>query len=137
MKKPITQEDLMGCSVACVAFALNKSYKSTKSLFDKPKDVSFRGYYCREIVKALKRGGLNYKFSKLTQKNKEVKKKLNNFGTIVFIKRNKKYPQGHYLVKTKRSWMNPWINFSSINPAKSGFKKKLPGKPQWIIYHIT
>ena len=59
---------------------------------------------------------------------------LNRNGTIVFIERSKKYPAGHYLVKTEKGWMNSWINFPNISPTKSGFQKVLPGKAQWIIY---
>jgi len=59
---------------------------------------------------------------------------LNQNGAIVFVERSKKYPAGHYLIKTKKGWMNPWINFPNISSAKSGFQKVLPGKAQWIIY---
>ena len=59
---------------------------------------------------------------------------LNTEGVIVFIERSKKYPAGHYVIKTKKGWMNSWINFPNIFPAESGFQKDLPGKAQWIIY---
>ena len=129
--KSITQEESMGCSIACVAMALNKSYKSTKKLFDNPEYALTRGYYCREVVKALNKKEKDYVFSKINEKNKSL---LKNEGIIVFIKRSKKYPAGHYLIKTKKGWMNPWINFPNISPAKSGFQKNFPGKVQWIIY---
>lgn len=129
--KSITQEELMGCGIACVAVALNKSYKSTKELFDNPKYASTKGYYCREIIKVLNKKFGNYNYSKVSEKNKSL---LRQNGTIVFIERSKRYPSGHYLIKTKKGWMNPWINFPDISPAKSGFQKTLPGKTQWIIY---
>ncbi|MFH1915958.1 MAG: hypothetical protein ABIJ21_01725 [Nanoarchaeota archaeon] len=55
-------------------------------------------------------------------------------GTIVFIERNTTYPAGHYLLKTSRGWMNPWINYPKIKPAKAGFQQKIPGKILWIIF---
>ena len=60
MAKSITQEESMGCGIACVAFALRKSYKATKKLFDNPQYSQSRGYYCRELVKVLNKNGLNY-----------------------------------------------------------------------------
>ncbi len=128
--KPITQEHTAGCAIACVASILNINYKKALNFFNKD-NVSIRGYYCSEIVKALNKNGLNYKSSKVNSKTKRF---LSKQGTIVFVKRSKKYPIGHYLLKTNNGWMNPWINFPEINPAKSGFNKKLPGKAQWIIY---
>ncbi len=129
--KSITQEEPMGCGIACVAVVLNKPYKSTKKLFDNPEYTSTRGYYRREIIKVLNKKGKNYNFSKVNEKNKTM---LNKEEVIVFIERSKKYPAGHYLIKTKRGWMNSWINFPNISSAKSGFQKNLPGKAQWIIY---
>ena len=68
--KSITQEEPMGCGVACVAVALNKSYQYTKELFDNPKYASTRGYYCREIIKVLNKKFYNYIFAKVNEKNK-------------------------------------------------------------------
>ena len=119
--KSITQEEQMGCGIACVAIILNKSYRYTKNFFDNPEYSSSRGYYCREIVKVLNKRGKDYTFSRINEKNKHL---LNKEGVIVFIERDKKYPFGHYLTKTKMGWMNPWINFPAISPAKSGFQKR-------------
>ena len=129
--KSVTQEDLMGCGIACVAIVLNKSYKSTKRLFDNPEYASTRGYYCPELISVLNKKLENYVFAKVSEKNKKL---IDQNGTIVFIERNKKYPTGHHLIKTNKGWMNPWINFPQIKPAKSGFQRKLPGKAQWIVY---
>jgi ABC-type bacteriocin/lantibiotic exporter with double-glycine peptidase domain len=128
--KPITQEHPASCGIACVASILGMSYKKTLKYFNK-KNIIRIGYELYEIANALNKKGLNYQYSKV---NNKTKKFLSKQGTIVFVKRSKKYPIGHYLLKTKRGWMNPWINFPEINPAKSGFNKKLPGKAQWIIY---
>ena len=128
--KPITQEHVMGCGIACTASLLGIGYDKALKLFNK-NHVSTRGYYLKDIVSALKKRRLNYQNSKV---NNNTKKYLKIPGSIVFIKRSKKYPAGHYLLKVKSGWMNPWINYPKINPAKSGFNKKLPEKAQWILY---
>ena len=120
----------MGCAIACVAFLLGISYKNAKEMFRHPEHSFTRGFYCGEITRVLNKGGLNYVFSKI--KNEQVKI-INNLGVIVFTERNKDYPGGHFLVRVKNGWMNPWINFPNITPAKSGFQKNLPGNIQWII----
>ena len=77
--------------------------------------------------------GLEYVHKKVTSK---TRKYLENEGSIVFIAPSKKYPRGHYLARTKKGWMNPWVNFPRIMPAKAGFNRKLPGKAQWVIFRI-
>lgn len=129
--KSVTQKHALGCAVACVAYILNISYKKAHEFFKNPNYATTRGYYCREIVKALENAGLRYGYRYV----KSSKRKLLSLDNImVFIKRSKKYPGGHYLVYRNKKWMNPWINFPYINPAKSGFSEKLPGKVQWLIY---
>ncbi|MBI5391734.1 hypothetical protein HZB00_01905 [Candidatus Woesearchaeota archaeon] len=58
--------------------------------------------------------------------------------TIVFIRRSKDYPAGHYLAKTKTGWMDPWINFDlsslNLNYAQSGFRKRLPEKAIYAVF---
>lgn len=129
--KPLAQEHGMGCAVACVAFITNRTYKKALILFDNPKNAWGRGFYCPEICKALKKAKKNYKWAKVSAKNKVLIKKE---GAIVFTREDKKDHLGHYLVKSKKAWMDSWINFPSIAPAKAGFSKKLSGKPLYIIY---
>ncbi len=126
MIKPIPQEHPMGCAVACVASLLGIKYQEAWRLFGKP-ELSLRGIYCPQICRALSNAGRDYSYSRLTG-TEQIK-----HGAIVFIEKNGKYPCGHYLLKTKRGWMNPWINFPIITPAKAGFSKRLPGKPKWIL----
>jgi len=121
----------MGCGIACAAFLLGVPYKKAKSMFKNPEYSVVRGFYCREIIKVLNDNGLNYSFSKF---EKEYEKIKNQPGVIIFIESSNDLPGGHFLVRTKNSWMSSWINFPCIAPAKSGFQKKLPGKVQWIIY---
>ncbi|MGA2130466.1 MAG: cysteine peptidase family C39 domain-containing protein [Candidatus Pacearchaeota archaeon] len=130
--KPIMQEHTAGCGIACTASILNINYKKALKFFNK-KYVSRRGYYCNEIVKALNKNGLNYQYVKV---NNKTKKFLQKPGTIVFVERSKKYDIGHYVLKTNKGWMNPWVNYPNLNPVNAGFEKKLPGKAQWIIYKV-
>ncbi len=126
----ITQEHTAGCGIACIASILNIDYNEALSFFNK-EYVSRRGYYCGEMVKVLNKNGLNYRYSKANSKTKRL---LSKPGTIAFIGHSKNYPIGHYLLKTDKGWMNPWINYPNVNPAKAGFQKKLPGKVKWIIF---
>ncbi|MFH1325627.1 MAG: cysteine peptidase family C39 domain-containing protein [archaeon] len=128
--KPTTQEEESGCAVACIASLLGISYKKSKKLVGKDYNVLV-GMYAKGIVKVLKKVGLNYEYKKVTPK---TKKYLNQIGSIIFIKRSKRFIRGHYLIKTEKGFMDPWINNPYMNPAKAGFEKKLPGIPQWIIY---
>lgn len=129
--KAITQEQGMGCGVACVASLVGLSYKKAMRFFKNKKGASTRGYYCPEICYALKRSGKNYKWKKATKASKPL---LQKQGVIVFIKRSKKYPEGHYLLRTANGWMDPWINYPNIKPAKAGIRRKLPGSADYIIF---
>ncbi|KKR77526.1 MAG: hypothetical protein UU22_C0042G0005 [Parcubacteria group bacterium GW2011_GWA2_40_8] len=127
--KLIKQENQMGCGIACAAVILNFSYKRTFKLFSLGK-ADFTGFTCKEIVDALKRGGLDYSY-------KYIKPRLKNIiykeDTIVFIQRSNKYKHGHYLVRGRNIWMDPWINFPNAN-RRSGFRKRLPGKSIYVIF---
>src|SRR3989338_8860946 len=128
--KAIVQEHTMGCGLACVAAAAGVTY-------DRVLDVvhgdyaGTRGYYCKDLIDALRILGREYTYGKVPQKNKHY---LRINGVIVFVALSKKNPAGHYLLRTKNGWMNPWINSPEIAPAKAGFQKKLPGTPQWILF---
>ncbi|MBU2634445.1 MAG: hypothetical protein KJ674_04320 [Nanoarchaeota archaeon] len=126
----VVQEHPMGCGIACVAFVTKKSYSLILKLTNESK-ASIKGYYCRELVSFLKRFGLKYEYKKFKE---DLRKYLDIEGTIVFIKRSQKFPEGHYLARSKNGWMNPWINYPKINPAKAGITKKLPEKVQWILF---
>lgn len=65
-----------------------------------------------------------------------MRKTPDKSGTIVFIAKSKKYPEGHYLLKTSKGWMNPWVNFPEITPARAGFQKRLPGKVVWVMHEV-
>ena len=130
---PIAQGQGWGCAVACVASVLNISYKKALLLFDKPHQAWGRGFYCPQTCKALKKAGKEYHWAKISSKNKALIKRI---GIIVFTREDKKDHLGHYVVKTKKGWMNSWVNFPCITPAKAGYCKKLPGKPSWVIFPV-
>lgn len=130
--KSVTQENSLGCGIACVAYVCNTSYKTAKRKFFKGLgDSNNTGYLCKDMVKALSMAGkkYHYRYIKRKQKFKE--------NTIVFLRRSKRYPVGHYIVKTKNGWMDPWINFKvdnpNINEANSGFRRRLPEKAIYAI----
>ena len=130
--KAVAQEHTMGCGVACVACVSGVSYSAVFKVLSREHALT-RGYFCKELVHALALLGLEYVHKKVTSK---TRKYLENEGSIVFIASSKKYPRGHYFARTKKGWMNPWVNFPSITPAKAGFNRKLPGKAQWVIFLI-
>ncbi len=118
-----------------MARVLNIPYQKALSLFRNGKRKQIlRGFYCREIVTALKKAGIKSEWRYIT---KDIYRRINRDKTIVFIKRSDKYPQGHYLCRIENKWMDPWINMPDITPAKSGFRKHLPGKPIYAIFIKT
>ncbi|MDP1689514.1 MAG: cysteine peptidase family C39 domain-containing protein [bacterium] len=137
MRKSITQKDEMGCGVACLAFNLNCSYNKALQLLkgDRKKAKNY-GFFCKDIVAGLHRSGENYQFKYIKTK---IRNQIYQNQTIVFIKRSKKYPVGHYLCRYENLWMDPWINLpkdKNIKNAKSGFRKRLPGHPIYMIQFI-
>ena len=55
---------------------------------------------------------------------------------IVYVKKSKKYPAGHYLCRLGYigyKWMDPWINFPDRD-IQAGFRRRLPGKPVYVIF---
>lgn len=130
MIRKVVQEHLMGCGIACIASVAGVTYLEALKLVT-AKYASTRGYYCRDIINALRKSGLRYDYKKVTPNTRKYMKKE---GTIVFVKRSAKYPYGHYFVKTNKGWMNPWINYPNISQAKAGINKKLQGKAQWVIF---
>ncbi len=130
---PVKQEDSFGCGVACVASILNISYQKALSLFKNgERKAKETGFYCREIVEVLGRGGLKYDYKYIKPK---VRKKIYESGAIIFLGRSKKYPEGHYLSRVGNMWMDSWINFP-LKKQKAGFRRRLPEKPIYVIYPV-
>jgi len=129
---PVKQEDGLGCAVASTAFVLNISYKEALSLFiDGERRVKEEAnFYCPELVKILRGKGLNYSWKKLNKDNMHI---INKDFSIVFIKRSKLHPYGHFLVNYKGKWMDPWINLPNKD-IKAGFREDLPGEPTYAVF---
>lgn len=132
----MTQEHSYGCGAACLAFVSGTSYEEVVKRSRKKK-VDQGGYYCKELVNLSRKLGLYYRYKYLSPR---VVRKIYQEGVIIYIKRSKRYPAGHYLVRYQGFWMDPWINFPSnqrIREAKSGFRQRLPGKPIYGIFPIS
>jgi hypothetical protein len=131
MREPITQEYDYGCGLACFAFVNNCTYKEALTLIGRETSVK-HGWKPSDLVDELSKSGFNYK-------NNYVRNKIGNDfskNTIVLLERSTDYPVGHYLVKYKDGWMDPWINLptsSNITDARSGFRSELPGKPLYAL----
>lgn len=131
--KSVTQLDAYGCGLACVSFLARKNYKQIASLTSK-NQAQTKGFNCKKLIGLLSNFGLNYEYKYLKPK---LYRKIYLDGVIVFVKRSKKYPAGHYLARMNNLWMDPWINFdyqAKIKHAKSGFRKRLPGKPIYALF---
>lgn len=133
MRKSITQEFDYGCGIACYAFALNISYKEAERILGPEQSASTR-FWVKDLTQKLNQAGLKYSSRHL---NQTLKKQIYNDGTIVLIRRSKKYIAGHYLIRHEGVWMDPWINMpndNNIGNAKSGFRKRLPGSPMYALF---
>jgi hypothetical protein len=130
--KPVKQEDGLGCAVAATAFILQISYQESLRLFiDGERRVKDEAnFYCPEITAILNNAGLKYDWKKLPKGIKESD--IPNH-SIVFVKKSKKLPFGHFLAKYNNLWMDPWINLPDQN-IKADFRSELPGKPTYLIY---
>lgn len=132
MRLPITQQHHFGCGAACVAFVAEVSYRKAVELLGIEKAVK-QGFTCQELVVTLQQLGWSFTYKYI---NAKVQPQIYQDGTIVFIKRSKKYPVGHYLVRYQSQWMDPWINFyanQDISDAQSGWRDRLPGKPIYVL----
>ena len=132
MRRTITQEDSMGCGVACVAFIAHKPYRQAVVVLGQNKAKTV-GFQLNEIVDALAYYRLSYHFKHVKP---NIKHRIYEDGAIIFIKRSTRYPYGHYLVRHKGLWVDPWINLvvdKKLENAKSGYRQRLPGKAQWAV----
>ncbi len=131
-RKPVAQEDDMGCAIASVAFVLGVSYKKALFFFKdgKIRAMGIPNFYCPELVEILNNNGLDYSWVKINNKNKKlVEKEL----SIVFCEQSSELPVGHFLVRHQNKWMDPWFNLPN-QKRKADFKEKLPGKPTYVVY---
>ncbi|MEX0896155.1 MAG: cysteine peptidase family C39 domain-containing protein [Patescibacteria group bacterium] len=131
--RSVTQQDSYGCSLACISFLVKKEYQQIATLVRK-EQAQTKGFTCKELIKILLYFNLDYEYKYLKPR---WKSKIYQEGVIVFIKRSKRYPSGHYLIRSNNLWMDPWINFNpqaEIENAKSSFRKRLPGRPIYALF---
>lgn len=136
MKASVTQKDDFGCGIACVAFVSGKSYQEVICALG-DKKAKEKGFYCRELTMVLSEFGEQYGYCHLKPRNRGL---IYTEDAIVFLKRSKLYPSGHYIVHYNGQWMDPWINFAvnkNINNAQSGYRKRLSGEPQYVLYKVS
>lgn len=133
--KEIEQEHPFGCAVACAAFILGKKYKKALTLFPEGAEKAEKvGFSCRELVEALASAGLEYKYKHINQIPPRAR--IYDSGTILFLRKSDKYPNGHYLCRTRwDKWMDPWINYPEED-RKAGSRSELPGEPQYVIFPV-
>ena len=108
------------------------SYKQATKILGKNQSVSNR-FWVKDFTSALNNNGKLYYSKHVKQK---IRRYIYQEVTIVLIRRSKLYPAGHYLVRHQNMWMDPWINLAQckdINKAKSGYRKRLPGKPMYAL----
>lgn len=120
----------MGCGVACAASLINKTYQETVHLFAGGAiKQRTSGFYNADFVQALAKVGYSVKgYSAQEWGSRRIKP-----GTIVFAARGKQYPDGHFLLKTNKGWMDPWKTGDSIKTARAGWRKRFPGTKEWFI----
>lgn len=132
MRRSIVQKREYGCGVACFAFAANMSYRGAEEHLG-PRIVSsheFRGVLMNRLLNEL---GLKYRKQ---YAGSGWRPKKYRDGTIAYIYSDPIYPHGHYFIRHKGAWMDPWINVRHdrrIRYAQSGYRKRLPGKPMFFL----
>ncbi|MFH0738203.1 MAG: hypothetical protein V1827_06165 [Candidatus Micrarchaeota archaeon] len=129
VRKAVAQEDAMGCGIACVAYVCGLSYRTAKQgIFEKPQYAGTKGYACRDLVRALAKADNSFGWSSIKH---DIAIPISS---IVFTARSEQYPAGHYLVKTRMGWMDPWINYPRLKAVRGGFRKRLPGRAAYLVY---
>ena len=135
MRESITQEFDYGCGIACYAFALGITYQQAVDTLGKEQASSTR-FWVKDLTAALNKASKKYESKHFKP---YLHKRLYEEGTIVLIRRSKIYPAGHYLIRHKKYWMDPWINLPEdrdIENARSGFRKRLPESPTYVIFPL-
>ncbi len=124
----------MGCGVACVASRCGVSYSKALEWFEHPEHAWTRGYYCEEIVATLARAGFEYTFAAFNSREHHLL--LNREGTLVFQAPSDEYPHGHYFLRARGGWMNPWSNYPNMIPINSGFQPTIKGIVSFVVYQL-
>lgn len=126
----VTQSEEWGCGVACVASFLGISYGEARDLLRKHKggktvNATPKGLELHHIAFALQERG--YKVIADWQESSRFCE-----GTIVCISGNKPYDGHHYMLKTKKGWMDPWHNIGK-KPRKADFRPSYPEDTEFLV----
>lgn len=134
------QKDLNGCGIACLSNLLGKDYDFVKKDFENKFYSIEHGVKIADMVRYLETHDLYYKskFFKPNKKYKLNKKEAEEFSkienSITLIIKSKKYPVGHYLLRIKKGWIDPWYDFPSIDKVRASIRKELPDDPWYVLY---
>ncbi len=122
----------MGCGAACVAYLNCSTYELAVQRLGKDK-AERRGYSLRELTAGINVPQASYRPH---HAEKVASDRIDRTGTIVFLDKSKRFPYGHYLVRTEAGWMDPWINLrpgADVSKSKAGIRLSLPYAPKWAI----
>lgn len=136
MRSSITQQHELSCGLACVSFITGKPY-DLLAMNERPKSLNHTGFSCIGLVRRLRQEEYHYGWKKISDTQPIAEFPI---GAIVFVGRSSVLPHGHWLVLSKQGWMDPWINLredTHIAHAQSGFRKLLPGRPEWVLLPQT
>lgn len=126
----------MSCGLACIAYLTSTPYDVLAK--GQPSSKLYQsGFWRPELVEILRKLGYDYAWKRLAGAERDAEFEI---GEIVFIEPSASHRFGHYLVKSPKGWMDPWINldYSRLNlaEAESGFRDKLPGRASYLIYKV-
>lgn len=116
--------------------------KKVKQDFEKKFYKVVKYTFVKDLKKFLNDSGLEYESKFFNQNKKYAYNKIEGdkyskiTGSITLIYRNEKYPTGHYLLRVKNGWVDPWYNLPSIDNVKAGIRKQLPGSVWYVLYPV-
>jgi hypothetical protein len=116
---------------------LEKDYSQVLEKFERDFYQVTRGIKVFDLVKFINNTGLNYtnRFFNHNDYNKEEAVRFSMIpNSITLIRKNEKYPVGHYLLRIEGGWVDPWVNYPSINIVHAGVVAELPGEPWYVAY---
>lgn len=131
---PVTQKHPMGCAIACVASRCRINYDRAHQLFEHSAGAWLNGYTLAEVAEALLKQGLEPRITPIPVRTHSGVKTSMSPGTIAFLGPSSFYPSGHYFLKTQHGWMNPWLNFPNMLPARAGIQPHLFSRPDYLIF---
>jgi len=128
----------MGCGIACAAYLIGTNYTTTRTRHFKPSIVRVgddvtRGYSRRALVAALQHAKfkvVEHRYRRAWALSRSEKFELIPTGSIVLIERWPGDRERHYVVRERRSWIDPLDSDESIPSRRGQVRNRLPAK--WI-----